>query len=73
MADPYRIDPELTALTTLDGEDVFGAPHWTPTVGVEIKKTRPVAIISSDEVEILPLKVIVSIAEVLEIFEIPSP
>ena len=27
MADAYRTDPELTALTALDGEDVLDAPQ----------------------------------------------
>lgn len=40
---------------------------WTlnldPTVGAEIKKTRPVVIISSDNIGVLPLRVIVPITE----------
>ena len=32
-----------------------------PTVGAEIGKTRPVAIVSDDEIGVLPLKVIVPI------------
>ena len=34
-----------------------------PTIGAEIKKTRPVVIVSSDEVGILPLKVITPITD----------
>lgn len=34
-----------------------------PTVGAEIRKTRPAVIVSSDAVGILPLKVIVPITE----------
>lgn len=34
-----------------------------PTVGAEIKKTRPVVIISSDNIGVLPLRVIVPITE----------
>jgi mRNA interferase MazF len=34
-----------------------------PTVGAEIKKTRPAVIISSDAVGILPLKIIVPITD----------
>jgi mRNA interferase MazF len=34
-----------------------------PTVGSEIKKTRPVVIISSDVIGILPLRVIVPLTE----------
>jgi mRNA interferase MazF len=34
-----------------------------PTVGAEIKKTRPVVIVSDDAIGILPLKVIVPVTE----------
>jgi mRNA interferase MazF len=34
-----------------------------PTIGAEIKKTRPAVIISSDAIGILPLKVIVPITD----------
>jgi mRNA interferase MazF len=34
-----------------------------PTIGSEIKKTRPVVIISSDALGILPLRVIVPVSE----------
>ena len=34
-----------------------------PTIGAEIKKTRPVIIVSSDTIGILPLKVIVPITD----------
>jgi mRNA interferase MazF len=34
-----------------------------PTVGAEIKKTRPAVIVSDDAIGILPLKVIVPITE----------
>ena len=34
-----------------------------PTIGAEIKKTRPAAIVNDDAVGILPLKVIVPITE----------
>ena len=34
-----------------------------PTVGAEIRKTRPAAIVSDDAIGILPLKVIVPITE----------
>lgn len=40
---------------------------WTinlePTIGAEIKKTRPVVIVSSNAIGILPLRVIVPITE----------
>ena len=34
-----------------------------PTIGAEIRKTRPAAIVSSDAVGILPLKVVVPLTE----------
>ncbi len=34
-----------------------------PTIGAEIRKTRPVIIVSDDEIGILPLKVIVPIPD----------
>ena len=34
-----------------------------PTVGVEIQKTRPVVILSSDAIGVLPLRVIVPLTE----------
>lgn len=34
-----------------------------PTIGAEIKKTRPVVIVNDDAIGILPLKVIVPISE----------
>jgi mRNA interferase MazF len=34
-----------------------------PTVGAEIRKTRPVIIINDDEIGILPLKVVVPITD----------
>jgi mRNA interferase MazF len=34
-----------------------------PTIGAEIKKTRPVVIVSSDETGALPLKVVVPITD----------
>ena len=34
-----------------------------PTIGAEIKKTRPVVIVSSDEIGVLPLKVIAPITD----------
>ncbi len=34
-----------------------------PTVGAEIKKTRPAAIVSDDAIGVLPLKVIVPLTE----------
>ena len=34
-----------------------------PTVGAEIKKTRPVVIVNDDAIGILPLKVIVPVTE----------
>jgi mRNA interferase MazF len=34
-----------------------------PTIGAEIKKTRPAVIVSSDDIGILPLKVIVPITD----------
>jgi mRNA interferase MazF len=37
--------------------------NLSPSVGAEIKKKRPVAIISDDAIGILPLKVIVPITE----------
>ena len=40
---------------------------WTlnlnPTVGAEIRKTRPVVIVNNDEIGILPLRVIVPITD----------
>ncbi len=40
-----------------------------PTVGAEIKKTRPVVVISSDAVGRLPLKVVVPITEWQDLFK----
>jgi len=40
-----------------------GASTWTPTVGAEIKKSRPAIIVNDDAVGILPLKVIVPVTE----------
>jgi mRNA interferase MazF len=34
-----------------------------PTIGAEIRKTRPVIIVSDDEIGILPLKVIVPVTD----------
>jgi len=34
-----------------------------PTVGAEIRKTRPAVIVNDDEVGILPLKVVVPVTE----------
>jgi len=34
-----------------------------PTIGAEIKKTRPVIIVSSDSIGILPLKIIVPLTD----------
>ncbi|TAK56827.1 MAG: type II toxin-antitoxin system PemK/MazF family toxin, partial [Bacteroidetes bacterium] len=41
-----------------------------PTIGAEIKKTRPAVIVSNDEIGILPLKVIVPITEWKERYRI---
>lgn len=40
-----------------------GSSTWTPTVGAEIKKSRPAIIVNDDAVGILPLKVIVPVTE----------
>ncbi len=40
-----------------------------PTVGAEIKKTRPCVVVSSDKIGILPLKVIVPITQWQDAFE----
>lgn len=40
-----------------------------PTIGAEIRKTRPVIIVNDDEVGILPLKVIVPITDWKERYE----
>jgi mRNA interferase MazF len=37
-----------------------------PTVGAEIRKTRPAAIVSEDAIGILPLKVVVPITRQIE-------
>lgn len=37
--------------------------HLDPTLGVEIKKTRPVIIVSSNAVGILPLRVVVPLTD----------
>lgn len=46
---------------------------WTlnlnPTVGAEIRKTRPVVIVNDDEIGILPLKVIVPVTDWKERYE----
>ena len=41
-----------------------------PTIGAEIRKTRPAAIVSSDAVGILPLKVVVPLTEWKEHYSI---
>jgi len=41
-----------------------------PTIGAEIKKTRPAVIVSDDAIGILPLKVIVPITEWKEQFAV---
>jgi len=41
-----------------------------PTIGAEIRKTRPAVIVSSDTVGVLPLKVIVPITDWKEHYEI---
>ena len=38
-----------------------------PTVGAEIKKTRPAFIVSDDAIGVLPLKVIVPIADAFQV------
>lgn len=46
---------------------MFRGEVWTlnlnPTVGAEIRKTRPVIIVNDDEIGILPLKVVVPITD----------
>ncbi len=41
-----------------------------PTIGAEIRKTRPAVIVNDDEIGILPLKVIVPITEWKEQFAV---
>ena len=41
-----------------------------PTVGAEIRKTRPAVIVSSDAVGVLPLKVVVPLTDWKEHYEI---
>jgi len=43
-----------------------------PTIGAEIKKTRPAVIVSSDAVGVLPLKVVVPLTDWKERYEIAS-
>ncbi len=43
-----------------------------PTIGAEIKKTRPAVIVSDDAIGILPLKVIVPITDWKDRYEIAS-
>jgi len=43
--------------------------NLSPTVGAEIRKTRPVVIVSSDEIGILPLKIIVPLTDWKERYE----
>ena len=43
-----------------------------PTIGAEIRKTRPAVIVSSDAVGVLPLKVIVPLTEWKERYAIAS-
>jgi len=37
--------------------------NLNPTIGAEMRKTRPVVIVSADEIGILPLKVIVPVTD----------
>lgn len=37
--------------------------NFDPTIGVEIKKTRPAVVISSDSIGVLPLKLVAPITE----------
>ncbi|MDI6803820.1 MAG: type II toxin-antitoxin system PemK/MazF family toxin [Bacteroidota bacterium] len=41
----------------------FQLKHYNPSVGAEIKKTRPAVIVNDDSLGILPLKIIVPITE----------
>ncbi|HEY5270999.1 MAG TPA: type II toxin-antitoxin system PemK/MazF family toxin [Anaerolineales bacterium] len=43
-----------------------------PTIGAEIKKTRPAIIVSSDAVGVLPLKVVVPLTDWKERYEIAA-
>lgn len=43
-----------------------------PTIGAEIKKTRPAIIVSSDAVGVLPLKVVVPLTDWKDRYEIAS-
>jgi mRNA interferase MazF len=43
-----------------------------PTIGAEIRKTRPAVIVSSDAVRVLPLKVIVPLTDWKEHYEIAA-
>ncbi len=43
-----------------------------PTLGAEIKKTRPAIIVSSDAVGVLPLKVIVPLTDWKERYEVAA-
>ena len=46
---------------------MFRGEIWTlnlnPTIGAEIRKTRPVVIVNDDEIGILPLKVVVPVTD----------
>ncbi len=37
--------------------------NLNPTIGAEIRKTRPVIIVNDDEIGVLPLKVIVPVTD----------
>ncbi len=43
--------------------------NLNPTVGAEIRKTRPVIIVNADEIGILPLKIIVPLTDWKERYE----
>ena len=40
-----------------------------PTLGAEIRKTRPIVVVSSDEIGILPIRLVAPITEWKETFE----
>ncbi len=37
--------------------------NLNPTIGAEIRKTRPVIVVNDDEIGVLPLKIIVPVTE----------
>ena len=57
---------EATSLTTKPPSPLRGEVwliNLDPTIGAEIKKTRPAIVISSDSIGILPIKLVVPLTE----------